>query len=82
MNELKIKELDYLQDSSIVYDFVHNKEWPIYLCGNNNIFSEHKYDIITASPKEKILFLMIGPPFRVKELKEYPMRSQFMFLKN
>ena len=56
MNELKIIELDYLQDSSVVYDYVHNKEWPIYLCSNNHIFSEHKYDIITASPKEKIFF--------------------------
>ena len=56
MSKINILKLDYLEDTSIVYDLIHDHDWPIYLCSNNKIFPDHKYDIITAQPKEKIFF--------------------------
>ena len=56
MSKINILKLDYLEDTSIVYDLIHDHDWPIYLCSNNKIFPDHKYDIITAQPREKIFF--------------------------
>ena len=56
MSKINILKLGYLEDTSIVYDLIHDHDWPIYLCSNNKIFPDHKYDIITAQPKEKIFF--------------------------
>ena len=56
MNKINILKLGYLEDTSIVYDLIHDHDWPIYLCSNNKIFPDHKYDIITAQPREKIFF--------------------------
>ena len=56
MSKINILKLGYLEDTSIVYDLIHDHDWPIYLCSNNKIFPDHKYDIITAQPREKIFF--------------------------
>ena len=56
MSKINILKLDYLEDTSIVYDLIHDHDWPVYLCSNNKIFPDHKYDIITAQPREKIFF--------------------------
>ena len=56
MSKINILKLDYLEDTSIVYDLIHDHDWPIYLCSNNKIFPDHKYDIITSQPREKIFF--------------------------
>ena len=56
MSKINIIKLDYYEDTSIVYDIIHDHDWPIYLCSNNKLFPDHKYDIITAQPKEKVFF--------------------------
>ena len=56
MSKINILKLGYLEDTSKVYDLIHDHDWPIYLCSNNKIFPDHKYDIITAQPREKIFF--------------------------
>ena len=79
MSKINILKLGYLEDTSIVYDLIHDHDWPIYLCSNNKIFPDHKYDIITAQPREKIFFYNDKTIIEKNEKKLLQPKNPYMF---
>ena len=79
MSKINILKLGYLEDTSIVYDLIHDHDWPIYLCSNNKIFPDHKYDIITAQPRERFFSIMTRLSLKQMEKKLLRPKNPYMF---
>ena len=49
------EEFNYYKNTNEIFDLIKNEEWPVFLFSNNNIFSEQRYDIISANPTKKVI---------------------------
>ena len=53
MKKLERITLDYFL-SKKVFSYIKDREWPIFLCSNHEVFDSERYDIITSDPVKKV----------------------------
>ena len=52
----KLHQLDFSIPAQKVFDIIKNEEWSVFLNSNSKQYPDQRFDILSASPKRKIIF--------------------------
>ena len=52
----KLHPLDFSIPSQQVFESIKNEDWSVFLNSNNKKYPDQRFDILSASPKQKIIF--------------------------
>mgnify|MGYP001178632328 CR=1 FL=1 len=52
----KLHPLDFSIPSEQVFESIKNEDWSVFLNSNNKKYTDQRFDILSASPKQKIIF--------------------------
>ncbi len=55
MRKIHKEIFDYHEHSNEIFNLIRNEDWAVFLNSNNKIFTEQRYDIISAQPIKKII---------------------------
>ena len=52
----KLHQLDFSIPAQKVFEIIKNEEWSVFLNSNSKQYPDQRFDILSASPKQKIIF--------------------------
>ncbi len=52
----KLHQLDFSIPAQQVFEIIKNEDWSVFLNSNNKKYPDQRFDILSASPKQKIVF--------------------------
>ncbi len=53
----KLHQLDFSIPAQQVFESIKNEDWSVFLNSNNRKYPDQRFDILSAKPKKKIIFL-------------------------
>ena len=54
MNKQKQINYDYYKKSNDIFSLIKDRDWSVFLCSNQEYFTQERFDIISSDPIKKV----------------------------